>query len=289
MSKPSYLPKRVFERLYTNHIPISRSDALVRTILASTHSLVNGGLTDTLAVPILRELIPDGVDYGADLIVEFEPDSIWYETSLTIAAQAMREGVKTAYHTLRHAPRDVERAFARFGLDGKKLKNDGLFELIDSYSVQIGLAEPEKLQNVSTDYALIESLKLSDWSISYSQAIKAGIPEADKRWLHIDDDSTVGTKYNSENAIIEFVRTRGLPINRTTETIALQALLKGVASDAFYRQREALSNGIIELKTEETERGIEQKLRVRAMHGKRFDSRWHTLKLLDNGEVTLER
>jgi len=245
-------------------------------------------MSDTLAVPILRELIPQGIDYGSALLVEFEPDSIWYETSLTIAAKALREGMKTAYHTFRHAPRDVERAISRFGLDGKKLKNDGLFELIDSYTVQTGLAEAERLQNVSTEYALVESLKLPDWSISYSQAIKVGIPDKKKKWIHIDDDTTVMTKYNSENAIIEFLRTRGLPITRSTETIVLGAYLKGVTSDAFYRQQEALNDGIIELRAQENEGEIEQKLRVRAMQGKKFDSKWHTLKLQENGEVILE-
>lgn len=244
-------------------------------------------MSDTLAVPIIKQLVPEGVDYGAALMVEFEPDSIWYETSLTIAAQALRDGVKTAYHTFRHAPRDVERAFARFGLDGKKLKNDGLFELIDSYSVQTGLGSPEKLHSESTEYALIESLKLPDWSISYSQTVKAGIPEKEKRWLHVDDDLTVLTKYNSENTIVEFCRTRGLPITRSTETVALGALLKGVASDAFYRQMEALNDGIIELKTQEKEGEIVNQLRMRAVRGKRFDSKWHTLKLQDTGEVTL--
>jgi len=244
-------------------------------------------LPDSLAVPILREVIPGGLDYGSLTLIEFEPDSIWYETSLTIAAQALREGVKTAYHTFRHTPREVERAFARFGLDGKKLKNDGVFELIDSYTVQTGLALPEKLQNVSTDYALIESLKLPDWSISYAQAVKAGFPEQEKRWLHIDDDTTLLTKYNSENACIEFCRTRGLPDVRASESVTLNSLLKGVESDAYNRQVEALCDGIIELKTQDKEGEIENLLRVRAARGKKFDSKWHTLKLQDSGEVTL--
>jgi len=245
-------------------------------------------LPDTLALPILRQLVPDGIDYGASLLIEFESDSIWYETSLTIAAQALREGVKTAYHTFSHAPRDVERALARLGLDGRKLKNDGLFELIDSYSVQTGLAETERLKNVTTEYALVESVKLQDFSITHSQAFKAGITDKNKRWLHVDDDTTVFTKYNTENALIEFTRTRGLPITRSTKAVWLNALLKGVASEAFIRQSEAVNDGIIDLKAEEKKGEIEQKLRVRLMRGKKFDSKWHTLKLQDNGEVTLQ-
>ena len=73
-----------------------------------------------------------------------------------------------------------------------------------------------------------------------------------------------------------------------TETVGVWALLKGVASDAFYRQVEASFDGIIELKAEDKESGIEQKLRVRTMRGKRFDSKWHTLKLQDSGEVALD-
>jgi KaiC/GvpD/RAD55 family RecA-like ATPase len=242
---------------------------------------------DTLSLPILRQLIPEGVDYGSVLLVEFEPDSIWYETSLAIAAQALREGMKTAYHTFRHTPREVESALARLGLDGKKLKTEGVFELIDSYSVQTGLSLPDKLQNISTDYALIESLKLPDWSISYAQAVKAGFPETEKKWLHIDDDSTVLTKYNSESAIVEFLRIRSLPGVRASESVALFCILKGVASDAFCRQLEALFDGIIELRTQEKEGEIENQLRVRAVRGKRFNSKWHTLKLQDKGEVAL--
>ena len=244
-------------------------------------------MPDSLAVPIIREVIPSGVDYGSMMLIEFEPDSIWYETSLAIAAQALREGVRTEYHTFRRSASEVDRDLARFGLDGRKLKNDGVFELIDSYTVQTGLGVPEKLVTMVSEYALIQSLKLPDWSISFSQGLKAGIPEKEKRWLHIDDDSTVLTKYNSENTIVEFCRTRLLPGVRASESVAFFSLLKGVASDAFCRQLEALCDGIIELKTQEKEGEIENRLRVRAARGKKFDSKWHTLKLQDSGAVTL--
>ena len=240
-------------------------------------------MSTVMIPPLLKELVPGGFEYGANLLVEFDSDSVWYETSLTIAAHALRAGIKIDYHNFQHTPSDIRKALDRRGLDVKKLEGDDMLWLVDSYTVQTGL-DTSKDQ---TDVTQV-SVKLADWSIALARDLKMGISETMKRRLHIDDNTGILLQYNEEKAIIDFWRTRYIPYSRARECVNIYSLLTNVASTSFYKQYESLSDGIIDFKSEERENEFQHYVRVRNLRGRRHDSRWRKLRLSDNGEVTLE-
>jgi len=232
--------------------------------------------------PFLKELVPGGFEFGSNLLVEFDSDSVWYETSLTIAAHALRAGIKIDYHNFQHTPSDIRKAFDRRGLDVKKLEDNDMLWIVDSFTVQTG-ADTSQDQSEVTQV----SVKLSDWSIALARDLKTGISETMKRRLHIDDNTGTLLQYNEEKAIIDFWRTRYIPYSRARECVNIYSLLTNVASTSFYKQYESLSDGIIDFKSEERENELQHYVRIRSLRGRGCDSRWRKLRLSDNGEVTL--
>jgi KaiC/GvpD/RAD55 family RecA-like ATPase len=220
--------------------------------------------------------MPEGIRFGSVILVEFGPDSVWHEASYSIAARAATQGIRTEYHTFLRNPTEVKEALAKLGTDVKKLENEKLLTIIDSYSPQIELKS--------------KSLKLMDFdqSIDSAQRLKTGnVPEESKHILHIDDDTSIFLQYNQENDMIQRWRTRAIPSWKATECVALSSLLTGIASDAFYGRFESMCDGLIDFKSEEREGQIEHLVRVRRVRGKAVDSRWRRLQMLENGAVEL--
>jgi len=239
-------------------------------------------LSNAMTPPFLKELIPGGIEYGTNLLVEFEADSLWYETSLTIAAHALRTGIKIDYHNFQHTPNDIRKALDRRGLDVRKLEDDNMLWIVDSYTVQTG----HDTSKDQTDVTQV-SVKLADWSIALARDLKMGISETMKRRLHIDDNTGILLQYNEEKAIIDFWRTRYIPYSRARECVNIYSLLTNVTSTSFYKQYESLSDGIIDFKSEEAENELQHYVRIRTLRGRRCDTHWRKLELSDNGEVAL--
>ena len=243
-------------------------------------------MVDTLSVPLLKELVPGGVEYGSVLLVEFEPQSCWYDAAYTIAAQALRNKLKTDVHIFQHIPTEVRADLTRLGLDLKALEEADLFRFIDSYTVQIGIGMPDVPKG--SDAFKTQSVKMEDWGKSVAAQIGTVTQESEKYRLHIDDNTAVLTRYNSEHDVVDYWRTRIIPLYKSRKSVLVNAVALGTASDYFYKQQESMCDMIIDFRCREVDDRMEHYVRVRSIRGKSVDSGWHRLQLLDNGEVALD-
>lgn len=251
-------------------------------------------MPEALMLPLLSRMIPDGLVYGANYIVEFQPHSLWYETSLTLVAQAVKVGLPAEYHTYQHAPEEVRAVFKRLGVDVNVLEEKGTLLVEDSYTVATGIESPEergtskKNEKHKQFYMMENTLDFKALAEPVARAIREGAPESLQKHLHVDDNTSVVLQYNDERTVLDSLRTRGIPETRAMKQAVVQALVAGVYSEAFYRQYESLCDGIFDFESREVEGEIEHYMRVRLIRGQAYDSRWYRLKLLASGEVSAE-
>jgi adenylate cyclase len=239
----------------------------------------------SIDLPLLQSVIPTGLGFGKNYLVEFEPHSLWFETSLTLCAQALRMGMKVDYHTFTHVPGDIRISLEKLGLDLKALEENDSFRIVDSYTVQTGIGEPEQVPSYTVD---ISSVSMDDWTKADIKDAEEPVRENDKRRFHVDDDTSILVQFNGEAKVISHFRTQTVPFARRREMSSLHSVLRGAYSDSFYAQFESFCDGIIEFKAEDSPQGLVQSMRIRAMRGAPHDSSWRRLRLADTGEVALD-
>lgn len=241
-------------------------------------------------VPIFSDLAPDGFSYKANYLVEFDANSIWYETSLVIAAQAVKGGTRTQYHTFMHIPSEVRQSFEKLGLQPKALEDQNRFRLVDSYSPATGLPLEKESATLSgrPSLPINDPLWLEKFKADMADLFRTGPLEVDKKWLHIDDNTSMFNRYIKEQEVLTVFSNLVFPEVRLLELSAFHSVVTGVWSESFYKQFEAQCDGVIDIKAEEGDGQIDSYVRVRSLRGKTCDSRWRQLRLKDNGEVVLE-
>ena len=243
-------------------------------------------MEETVKLPLFNELLPTGLRFGANYLVEFEPHSLWHETSLSLCVQALRQRIRTDYHTFTHTPEDVRRELVALDRRIVELEADDTFRIWDSYTTQTGLGEPLKTgRTIPGAFLDTSSLKMSDWEQRESEEMAKGFEDVDRGRFHIDDNTSVLVQFNDEKSVFEHFRTRSVPYVRKLGISALHSVVKGAYSDSFYSQFEAFCDGVIDFKAQEEGGKMEQYLRIRVCRGETFDSRWHRIRLSPAGEV----
>lgn len=246
----------------------------------------------TLSLTILEDLVPSGIRFGASYLVEFGPDSPWYETSLTMASSALRTGARTEYHTYMHPPQEVREFLTRLGLDVIDLEQKDQLRILDTYDVMTGLAKaetPEGMRRKGREAYEHQSFDLNHWSSRVVKIIRDGVADDEKQWLHIDDNTSTMCHYTDEKLMIDIWRTRIIPYAKMRSLAMFHSVMMGIASDSFYKQFESLCDGIIEFKNRDDGSQVEHFARVRTLRGMSSDNRWRRLQLQSNGSVRIDR
>ncbi len=217
-------------------------------------------------------------------VVEFEPDSLWHETSLTIAADALERGTKTEFHVFQHTPGEIREALNGIGVDIARHEKEGRFRIMDSYTPTTPLkASAQGKESFISGTAP----NVSGWSRSIESGFRRGFREEEKEWLHIDDNEGILLQYNKEEKVADGWRTTFLPMAKSRRLLALHALVTETASPSYYRKREANADAVIDFRAREEKGGVRSYVRLRVLRGRKFDSRWRRLELSQEGRVGL--
>ena len=238
-------------------------------------------------VPLLEAAVPEGLRYEGNYLVEFEPDSVWYEASITIAARSVQRGQKTEYHSFHRDINDVKEALEALGLSVDKEVKKGMLRLIDSYTP--ATKDVKGRLREKTDFLANIAPNIRDWSKVIKKQTVDGFEDRERKWLHIDDNTSLLLQTNDEETMLNGWRTVFIPWGRARRLITINGFVKGVASDTFYRKNESLYDGVFELAAEEKEGRLIHRMRAKIFHGGSFDSSWKALHLLPRGEVVVSK
>jgi len=211
-------------------------------------------------------------------MVLFDPASQWYNASLTIAARWLREGGVVEYYAFGQSPEDARSQIKRLGVNTDELEKNDRLQIYDYYTSTLGQKSKER-------YAP-PSLKVADLSIWMAKGAMLGVPSPDV--LVISDNISVLDRFNDERTWVEFNLARVIPARKFRKITGIRGFLADVHSKWAYKNLEAAADGIIDFKLDDTGEQTKALMRIRSMRNVGFDSRWHSLKIGENFEVTLE-
>jgi len=182
-----------------------------------------------MQIPLIDDLIPDHVPEGSVLMVEFDPASQWYATSMTISAGWIKTGGAVTYSVNAQPPETVRLQLRRLGLDVESLEKEERLVIFDGYTITLGRKSTEKFA--------AQSLKAADLSIIYSsEVMHAGpVPEL----LTVVDNLSTLARFNEERAWVEFILTRGIPSAYVTKSTTIAGIMLGVHPESVYKQLES--------------------------------------------------
>lgn len=251
---------------------------------------------NTLRLPILGPLIPDGLSPGTSLLVEFDPEGQWFALSRTIAALAAKNGIRVQYGATARSRKDAIASLTTMGVDVDAAETAGLLRVDDYHSSTLSL-DKDNPGTVAIDdrYTRVGSPKIADWSIDQLKGIKGQVqPLQLSKWgynqtgvLSITDSFSPFLRFNDEKVFLEWMETRDLQLNRNLGRVIITGMSRGVHSESFYKSLEGMFDGVVEVRTLERDDEIKNVLRIRNLKGQPHDSHSHEISVDSEGKASL--
>jgi KaiC/GvpD/RAD55 family RecA-like ATPase len=230
-------------------------------------------------IPLIEDLTKEAIPAGYTLLVEFDPASEWYSSSITMAAGWIETGGDVAYNVHAHPPENIRSHFNRLGLKVEELEDKDELRIFDWYTASLGQKSKEKHAN--------QSMKVADLSIDFAKKYFVGPPRPNT--LIIDDTLSPGTRFNDEKAWFEFLLTRIIPMASIRKMTKILGLTIGVHNEWGYKTLESVVDGIIDFKLDEATNPPRSIMRIRRLREVSYDPGWHPLTRTAKFEFTLEK
>jgi len=239
-------------------------------------------------ISLIQDLLKSPLQPGKSILVEYDPTSAWYQASISIAAEWLREGGTVTYGVTSQPPENVRSQLKQLGIDVARLEADDKLRVFDWYTATLGRKSNER-------YAFY-SLKAADLSVLHAKYMMASEdsielirPSPSPDWLRILDDVSCLARFNEEKSWVEFVRTRLIPISSLWTSTGIGGVIRGLHSEWVYKNLEAAVDGVIDIKLDDTAEEARSMMRIRSMRNVVFDARWHPLKTAETSDVSLEK
>jgi KaiC/GvpD/RAD55 family RecA-like ATPase len=250
-----------------------------------------------VSIPLLTELIPDGVKPGTIFLVEFDPESQWLAVAVTITAGYLRAGGRVSYTAQLRSPGNVRENLLALGVDVSAATSEGRFAVDDYYSAtltggRVDGGGPSVIERIEGG-TRVRSLKVADLSVQLLKDMKQGL-ESGVFWENwppgaltvVESDSQM-LRFNEEKPFLEWEISRGNPLIRRAKRVAFLGFVRGIHSESFYKQFESDADGVIDLRVMERDEEAKNLLRIRSLKGQPHDARWHEIQIKRNGEASL--
>ena len=230
-------------------------------------------------IPLFEELTTGPIPRGSNLLVVFDPASVWYNAALTISMGWLQTGGGVHYNASIQSPDAVRTQLTHLGFTPEDLEKEDKLRIYDFYSATLG--------RKSDDKHAVHSLKVHELSPEYATWLKNDELGENVNTLRVIENGSTLARYNDEKILAEFILTRVFPRSPLWKATLIASVVHGLHTDWFYKALESSADGVIDFKLDETHDPPQNLIRIRSLRNARFDGRWHTLQVAENFEVTI--